>query len=90
MLTQEEVDQLRQDFADRMYGLIGDLEKTQNLINFSKKTGISLRQLSQWKNQRHLNWPHVKNLMRIALGAEVSVDWLLFGDDSKGKKKGRK
>ena len=89
MLTQEEVDAIRKEFADRLDSLIGNAEREQNLEKFSRKTGISIRQLSQWRNPRHLNWPSVKNLLQIADGAGVSLDWLLRGGKQKDGKDGR-
>src|SRR5690349_16451247 len=83
-LSQEDVDHIRRQFAARLHQLIGDEVNEKNLENFSRKTGISMRQLSQWRNPRHLNWPSVKNLIAIAQGAGVSLDWLLTG--GKGKK----
>jgi len=82
-LSQAEVDEIRREFASRLHGLIGDEQNEKNLENFSRKTGISMRQLSQWKNPRHLNWPSVKNLIQISETAGVSLDWLLKGDKPK-------
>jgi len=80
-LTQDDVDQLRQDFARRMKQLIGVEKDVKNLENFSRKCGIALRQLSEWSSKRHLNWPSVPNLIRISRAAGVSIDWLLTGKD---------
>ena len=81
-LTQEEVDDLRRKFAVRMRNLIGVGQdpKVSALEEFSRATGISMRQLSQWANERHLSWPSVKNLIQISEAAGVSLDWLLKGD----------
>jgi transcriptional regulator with XRE-family HTH domain len=80
-LGQADVDRLRREFADRLNLLIGDDKNERNLENFAKKTGISVRQLSQWRNQRHLNWPNVKNLIALSNGAGVSIDWLVVGKE---------
>jgi transcriptional regulator with XRE-family HTH domain len=79
MLSQEEMDRLRREFARRLDSLIGDAQNEKNLENFARKTGISMRQLSQWRSPRHVNWPNAANLIRISRGASVSIDWLLTG-----------
>ena len=75
-----DIDKLRHDFAQRINELIEGEEGPQKLENFSKKVGISMRQLSQWKNPRHINWPSTESLIRMSVSAGISVDWLLFGD----------
>ena len=87
IMTQDDLDKLRGDFADRLNMLIGDSEKEKNLENFSRKSGIPLRMLSQWRNKRHLNWPNIGNLIRIAKAANVSIDWLLLGPSAVSKRK---
>ena len=80
-LDQSDIDRLRREFANRLHLLIGDEQNKKNLENFSRKTGVSLRQLSQWQSHRHLNWPNAKNLIAISRGAGVSIDWLLLGHE---------
>lgn len=84
---QDEMDKLRREFANRLHKLIGDPDGEPNLENFSKATGVPMRILSQLQNTRHINWPSVWNLVRIAVGADVSTDWLLFGEDKRKTKK---
>jgi transcriptional regulator with XRE-family HTH domain len=86
MLSQQEVDRLRHEFAARLDALIGEEEDPKKLETFSRQTGISLRQLSQWRNSRHLNWPSVKNLIALSKGAGVTIDWLVLGKNGKHKK----
>lgn len=83
MLTQSDMDHMRRNFSNRLRTLIGDTVNEKNLENFSKKTGVPTRILSQLQNTRHINWPSVKNLVKISLGAGVSIDWLLFGEDDR-------
>jgi len=60
-----DIDFLRLEFAKRLRVLIGNEDRTKNLENFSDKSGISLRQLSQWQNPRHINWPSVPTVIQI-------------------------
>jgi transcriptional regulator with XRE-family HTH domain len=85
MLSQQEVDRLRHEFAARLDALIGEQEDPKKLEIFSRQTGVSLRQLSQWRNPRHLNWPSVKNLVALSKGAGVTIDWLVLGKGRNGK-----
>lgn len=87
MLSQQEVDRLRHEFAERLRSLIGDEKDEKNLEKFSMATGVSLRQLSQWQSERHLNWPSVKNLVALSKGAGVTIDWLVLGKGRNGKHK---
>lgn len=84
---QEEVDRLRRQFAERVRELIGNERGRQNLEILSRKTGISARQLSQWQNSRHLNWPSIKNLIALSRGTDVSLDWLILGEEPPTKRK---
>jgi hypothetical protein len=52
-----DLEQLRRDFAERINRLIGDEKNSKNLEKFVKLTGVAARQLSQWRNQKHVNWP---------------------------------
>jgi len=90
MLTQNDMDHMRRDFANRLHSLIGDTVNEKNLENFSKRTGVPMRILSQLRNTRHINWPSVKNLVKICTGAGVSIDWLIFGENGKTKIKGKR
>jgi len=74
-----DIDFLRLEFAKRLRVLIGNEDRTKNLENFSDKSGISLRQLSQWQNPRHINWPSVPTVIQLMVAARISANWLLLG-----------
>lgn len=77
------LDQVRQGFALRLNELIESEMGEQKLENFSKRVGISMRQLSQWRSPRHINWPSVENLCQFAMAGDISPTWLLFGKGEK-------
>lgn len=83
-IGQDELDKKRREFADRVDELI---KREPTMQDFSAKSGIPMRYLSQWRSRRHLNWPNVASLMRIAITAGVSIDWLVFGRDGEEKQK---
>lgn len=88
-MTPEEkldLDLLRKDFAQRISALIGDEKNNKNLENFAKLTGVSLRQLSQWRNEKQINWPSATSIMRVCWYARLSPTWLLFGKGRKNLK----
>lgn len=91
-IDEDAVDKLRHEFAERVRSLIGDVKDERKLEHFSAKTGIGIRQLSEWQNKRRYNWPSVKNLIKIALVSDVSIDWLLLGkkERDRGKRHGSK
>ena len=74
-----DLDALRKEFAQRINALIGDEKNKKNLENFSKLTGVSLRQLSQWRNEKQINWPSTKTIIQMCCRAHLSPTWLLFG-----------
>jgi transcriptional regulator with XRE-family HTH domain len=87
MLSQKEVDQLRREFAERLNSLISEEENEKKLETFSRKTGLPMRMLSQWRQARHVNWPSTPNLIALSKGAGVTIDWLVLGKGRNGKHK---
>jgi transcriptional regulator with XRE-family HTH domain len=74
-----DMDRLRREFALRLQGLTPYLKDEKNLAKISLETGISSRQLSQWRNRRHINWPSVPALIRLCDALDISPTWLLLG-----------
>jgi len=74
-----DLDRLRREFSQRLNVLIEEDPAVKKLENFVKKSGVSSRQLSQWRNPKYPNWPNIESLLRICLGADVSPVWLLLG-----------
>src|SRR5258708_6333328 len=79
----DELDKLRTGFAQRVNDLIESEEGENKLENFSKRVGVAMRQLSQWRNPRHINWPSVHNIYQFAFEADISPTWLLLGKGQK-------
>jgi hypothetical protein len=77
------IDKLRKEFADRVNELIQSEAGDSKLENFSRRVGVSMRQLSEWKNPRHINWPGAQNIIQLAIQGDISPTWLLLGKGAK-------
>ena len=78
-----DIDELRKGFANRINELIQNEDGESKLENFSRRMGISMRQLSQWKNPRHISWPSAQAIMQFAIQGDISPTWLLLGKGPK-------
>jgi len=83
VLTEDDIDALRRQFAERLEAVIGDKRDPANLQNFHEKTGRPIPKLIQWRNPKHRNWPDVTSLLQMCSGADISPTWLLFGRGEK-------
>src|SRR4030095_13168489 len=73
------IDELRRGFAERINELIDAEPGPKKLETFSSSSQISMRQVSQWRNPRHINWPSAQNILTLAMAQDISPTWGLLG-----------